>query len=85
MSEGKAVVRLHIEKIEGVVGTWFEMNSNAGPGMKTLVVEVNFDTDPNAPDYRQDVLDAIEGTAKDVLAYQATLTVGNLKIVPKRG
>lgn len=84
MSEGKAGVRQHIEQIDGVTRTWFELNSNTGFAAKTLVVEVNFDTDPNASDFRQDVIDAIEATMKDVLAYQTTVIVENLKIVPQR-
>lgn len=84
MTEGKAAVRQHVEKIDGVTGTWFELTSSAGVTDKTLVVEVAFDTDPNAPDFRQEVLDAIEATMRDVLAYQTTLDVAGLKIVPQR-
>ncbi|WP_158807369.1 hypothetical protein [Beijerinckia sp. L45] len=79
------MLRQHVEQIDGVTRTWFELNSNAGFAVKTLVVEVNFDTDPNASDFRQDVIDAIEGTAKAVLAYQTTQVIDNLKIVPRRG
>jgi len=44
---------------------------------------VDFDTDPDSPNYHQQVLDAIEMTVKDVLANETT-TVGSLRrIVPK--
>ena len=50
---------------------------------QTLAVEVDFDTDPDSPNYHQQVLDAIEMTVKDVLANETT-TVGSLRrIVPK--
>lgn len=36
--------------------TWFEWSNATLPDEVTLVVEVEFDTDPNAPDFRRDVI-----------------------------
>jgi hypothetical protein len=72
-----AIVRQHVEKIAGVSRAWFEWRFENSIWTKTLVVEVEFDTDPNSPEFRQDVLDAIESTALGV-----TMTVSHLKVVP---
>ena len=49
-----------------------------------LVVEIEFDTDPNDPSFRQDVLDEIEETAEAVLAEGTTMVISGLRVVPKR-
>jgi hypothetical protein len=41
--------------------TWFEWSLEESTLLKTLVVEVEFDTDPNNPQCRRNVLDAIKG------------------------
>jgi hypothetical protein len=46
MADGKAIVRKHIEKIDGVSRTWFEWISRDSAMAKTLVVEVEFDKRP---------------------------------------
>jgi hypothetical protein len=79
----KAIVRQHIEKIDGVSRTWFEWSLEEDDLVKTLVVEVDFDTDPNAPGFRQNVLGAIEDTATTVVAEETTMVVSHLRIVPK--
>ena len=68
-NDEKAIVRRHIERIDGVSRTWFEWDWDHEVGVfaKTLVVEVNFDTDPNAPSFDQSALDAIGDTARGVL------------------
>jgi hypothetical protein len=43
--------------------------------VKTLVVEVEFDTDPNEYEFRRAVMDAIEETARGVLGEETTMTV----------
>jgi hypothetical protein len=59
----KAIVRQHLEKIDGVSRTWFEWSFDAGAHrIKTLVVEVNSDTDPTSSEFRENVLNAIEET-----------------------
>jgi hypothetical protein len=78
-----AIVRQHIARIPGVSRTWFEWTYEDGDLLKTLVVEVDFDTDPNSTEFRQSVLDAIASTTKGVLAEETTMAVRYLKIVPK--
>jgi hypothetical protein len=46
-------------------------------------VEVAFDTDPNSPQHRPSVLDAIEDTVIEVLRNETTMLVTHLKIVPR--
>jgi len=82
MDTRKAVIRSHIERIDGVVRTWFEWADDGDDLVKTLVVEVEFDTDPNSSDYRQNVVDAIWGTAKGVVE-DTTMAVSHIRIVPK--
>jgi hypothetical protein len=83
MADGKAIVRAHIEKIDGVSRTWFEWISRDSAMAKTLVVEVEFDTDPNNDSFRQSVIDAIHETVDDVLKNETTMIISRLKIVPK--
>ena len=75
MSDVKAIVREHVERIDGVTRTWFEWSHEGGAWVKTLVVEVGFDTDPNSPEYQGNVLDAVENTARDVLRNETTMVV----------
>jgi hypothetical protein len=65
-----AIVRQYVEKISGVERTRFEWNLEDEELVKTLVVEVNFDTDPNSPEFRGNVLGAIEDTVTTVLAQE---------------
>jgi hypothetical protein len=79
----KTPIRWHVEKIAGVSRTWFELSTDKeGSLLKTLVVEVNFDTDPNSPSYRQQVIEAVCQTARDAQA-ESTMIVSDLKIVPR--
>ena len=50
---------------------------------KTLVVEIEFDTDPNNSRFRQSVIDEIYETVDAVLKDETTMTVSHLRIVPK--
>ena len=77
----KATVRQHVEKINGVSRTWFELNLEESALVRNLVVEVEFDTDPNNSHFSQNVLDAIVSTARGVLENETI--VSHLKIVPK--
>jgi hypothetical protein len=79
----QAVVRQHIQKIAGVTRTWFEWTWEDSTWVKTLVVEVEFDTDPNEYEFRRAVMDAIEETARGVLGEETTMTVSHLKVVPR--
>jgi hypothetical protein len=50
----------------------------------TLVVEIEFDTDPKSSRFRQSVIDAIYDTVDAVLKDETTMTVSHLRIVPSR-
>jgi hypothetical protein len=82
MRSNKALIRLHIERIDGVSRTWIEWESADSDLTKTLVVEVDFDTDPINPTYRQNVMDAILDAARS-LRDDTTMVVSALRIVPK--
>ena len=83
MRSDKAIVRQHLEKIRGVNRTWFEWESDADMLVKTLVVEVDFDTDPTSSAFRQNVVNVIEKTAKAALAEETTMVISNLRIIPR--
>jgi hypothetical protein len=79
----KGIVRKHLEKNDGVSRTWFEWSFDISGGrLKTLVVEVAFNTDPNAPGFRETALNAIEDAAKGVLTEETTMVASSLKVVP---
>jgi hypothetical protein len=80
----KAVVREEVEKVDGVSRSWFEWTFEpGGRQIKTLVVEVDWDTDPNSPDHRPFMLDAIESAVKETFAEKTTMAVDRLRVVPK--
>jgi hypothetical protein len=79
----QAIVRKNVEKIDGVSRTWFEWSREDPAWLKTLVVEVEFDTDPNEYEFRRSVMDAIEETARGVLEEDTTMIVSRLKVVPR--
>jgi hypothetical protein len=84
LAHDKAIVRKHLERIDGVTRTWIEWDfEHAGNRTKTLVVEVAFDTDPNSIHFSEARLDAIEETAKTVLAEETTMVISKLRIVPR--
>ena len=83
MTDGKSILRQHVEKIDGVSRTWFEWISRNSMLAKILVVEADFDTDPVNPRFRQEVLDAIENTLMDISKNETASIVGHLRIVPK--
>ena len=76
----QAIVRQQIEKIAGVTRTWVEWIWEDSAWVKTLVVEVEFDTDPNEYEFRRSVLDAIEETARGV---ETTMIMSRLRVVPR--
>jgi hypothetical protein len=83
MKRDKAIVRQHVEKIAGVSRTWIEWSYEEGHMVKTLVVEITADTDPNSPDFEKGLIDAIEETARDVLERETPMIVSHLRIVPR--
>jgi hypothetical protein len=74
---------LGVEHIDGVSRTWFEWILHNAMMVKVLVVEVEFDTDPDNPRFRQNVLDAIEDIVIDVSNNETNVMEGHLRIVPK--
>lgn len=83
MPDGIAIVRHHIERIDGVSRTWFEWADQDGDLVKVLVIEVDFSTDPEHGSFRRGVLDAILDTTKAVLTDETTMVVSHLRIIPK--
>ena len=83
MKTGIALVRQRVEEIDGVSATWFEWNLKIDGHEKTLVIEVDFNTDPNSSDCRPSVLDAIHNTVIGVLTEETTMVVSGIKVVPK--
>jgi hypothetical protein len=81
----KAVVRVEVEKIDGVTRTWFEWTiDQGGVRVNTLVVEVNWDTDPNSPRHRPFLLESIYEAVTDALNEKTTMSVHGLRVVPIR-
>jgi hypothetical protein len=83
MEDDKAAVRVAVERIPDVTGTWFEWVLEGGELLKRLVVEVSFDTDPNSPECRRNVLEAIRDTVIAFLENETTMIVSHLKVIPK--
>jgi hypothetical protein len=79
-----AMVRHHVERIAGVSRTWFEYEW--GPGQDvielTLVVEVDFDTDPNSKSFQRNVINAIYDTVTGVLKHDTAAILTRLRIIP---
>jgi S-ribosylhomocysteine lyase LuxS involved in autoinducer biosynthesis len=78
-----SVVRHHIERIPGVSRTWIEWTSEGDDYNKVLVVEVEFDTDPNSTAFSESTIEAIDHTIADVLKNEPTMVINGLRIVPK--
>lgn len=83
MSQDKALVRELVERIEGVAGTWFEVEIEGASRKKTLVVEVSFDLDPNNAHFLRAACDEIERTFKAVLREENGDVISKLRIVNK--
>jgi hypothetical protein len=83
VTDGKSILRQRVEEIDGVSRAWFEWILEDSMMGKILVVEVEFDTDPSDPRFRQSVLDAIENTIMELSKNETTAIVGHLRIVPK--
>jgi hypothetical protein len=81
MSHDKAIVREHLERIDGVRRTWFEWEFEGPERIKILVVEVSFDLDPNSIYFSGNKLNAIEETARTVLREETTMVVSKMRIV----
>lgn len=78
-----SAIREAVSSLRGVSGTWFEWTVEGGVQIKTLVVEVSFDTDPSAEFFDSSAMDDIVSTATDVLYNKTTMVVSHLRIVPR--
>jgi hypothetical protein len=83
VTENKSVLRQRVEQIDGVSRAWFEWILEDSMMAKILVVEVEFDTDPSGPRFRQSVLDAIENAVMELSKNDTTAIVGHLWVIPK--
>jgi hypothetical protein len=82
MASEIAPFRREVEKIDGVSRTWLEWNLENSEMIRMLVVEVDFDTDPDAEGFKRQALHDIESAALNVLM-DAALPTTRLKVVPK--
>jgi hypothetical protein len=81
----KAGVRDAVENIEGVTRSWFEWDlSRDGSSTNVLVVEVEWDTDPNGGGHRPFAMDTISETVAEFLDTKTTMGVHALRVVPKQ-
>ena len=77
-----AAAREEFQKVPGVKTTWFEWSIKDGHWVLTLVVEVDFDTDPvNQADFNPTALDEIWDTAKSVIA-TSSVAISHLRVIP---
>jgi hypothetical protein len=83
MAAAVALVRQALAELPQVSDTWFEWTFDGTRQLKTLVIEVNFDTDPSSPGFSQPALDHIRGVLLDVLTNRTTMVVHGVRIVPK--
>jgi hypothetical protein len=83
--ENMSIVRRSLEKVPGVSRTWFEFDAvfETKSFTKTLVVEVDLDTDPSSNSSVKNALEDILSMAIDTLTNQTTMIVHNLRVVPK--
>ena len=80
-----AIVRQELAKHPEVSQTWFEWTIEETHKLKTLVVEVKFDTDPNVAEFNPSALDEIREIVGSTLLEKTAMSVSFLRIVPKRG
>jgi hypothetical protein len=80
---GKSAVRVSVERIEGVTRSWFEWKLTEQTFTNVLVVEVDWDTDPQSEGHRPFRLDAIAEAARDFLSRETTRAVNSLIVVPR--
>jgi hypothetical protein len=79
-----SIVRHALAQLSGVVSrTWFEWTIEGSHQVKTLVVEVMFDTDPSSSGFDPTALERIERVARETLTDRTTMIVSRLKIIPR--
>lgn len=77
-----AGVRQELSKISYVSRTWLEWTLEETNWLKTLVIEVNFDTDPNSSKFLG--MEEIERVVRDTLENKTTMTVHYIRVVPRQ-
>src|ERR1700733_13075337 len=77
-----AIIRHRLSMIDGVSQTWFEWELEDWTWNTTLVVEVDFDTDPHAPGFQPAVIEAIATAAIEFSKEKTKMVVNHLKVVP---
>lgn len=84
MGSNVAVVRQRLNELEGVTASWFEWERRRGESSftKTLVVEIDLDTDPNASGTLMSLIERVEEVIADALTNQTTMTISSVRIVP---
>jgi hypothetical protein len=82
-SMATAGVRRAVEAVEGVTRSWFEWKVTKETISNVLVVEVDWDTDPDSEQHLPFMLDAIGDAAKEFLGEGSTKQVNSLIVVPK--
>ena len=81
--EGVRFVLERLARTAGVSRTWIEWESEKGRLTKTLVVEVDFETDPDQPSFNAKSMRLIADATIAALAEQPPKLIGRLKLVPK--
>jgi hypothetical protein len=83
MNSKIAAVRDELSKLPQVSRTWFEWDIEHDRQIRTLVVEVLFETDPNSPQFNQSAFEEIMHVVQHALTSQTVMEVNRLKVVPK--
>jgi hypothetical protein len=81
MSQDKAMLREFVERIEGVARTHYELEIEGSSRKKTLVVEVDFDLDPNSSHFSKAKIDSIENAFATIIREENGDAVSKLKIL----
>jgi hypothetical protein len=85
----KAHIRENIEHLDGVARTYLEWTIQGAHLIRTLTVEVNFDTDPASGQCRMDVLEQIRAIVIGGQDDEPAMAIANVRIAPvgtvKRG
>jgi len=84
MRSGFDVIGEKLSKISSVSRTWFEWEWSHEDNalVKTLIIEVSFDTDPNSANHDRSALQEIERAAQD-MSQKTSMVIPNFRIVPK--
>jgi hypothetical protein len=82
-----AAIKAQVSQIPGVSNTWLEWDlelNHTWTMAATLVVVVEFHTDPNSPEFRPSVSDAIDTTTVKMLMEEKRTVLNRVRVVPKR-